>query len=302
MALDELVKLVMSQRYLAARELFRSVNSADGFLSADYPFACHMMAVAEAGLGNYGRAVRLAQDADRLAENQGDWNLVARVGANLIGLYKLIGECGLASERGDRWLAEVDLYPEMSNRRGGVEYNLALVYREQGDQTAARSLLADATKHMYQDGEEPSFQVIALQMLAWLSYEAEDFQAGDAAFGRAEAIMPENAEVALVREQLLLKSVRAFYVLDYEQALSLAEEFIQPNHVSTVLQKLGAVWIAGMVAAKLGHYDLAREMADRLQRLNMDGERIVSHRYANGAIEILRRVRLAEELMDAGGA
>jgi tetratricopeptide (TPR) repeat protein len=299
-SIDKLERLVNEQRYLAARELFREQVGADAFAEGSYPLACHLAAVAEARLGNLRRAITLSQDADTLAAEYEDWNLVARVGQNLIDLYRTAGEYGQAADRGHRWLKEMHRYPGMLQRRGRVEYNLALVYREKGDSAAARPLLLAAVEHMAEDVEQPVFRVMALQMLARLAYEAEDFETGDQAWQEAEdLVQPSDLEGR--REQLLLRAFRAFFALDYDQALILVEEFVVPNSPTTVLQKMGAVWIAGMTAAKQGYLQLAREMAERLQQLAMDRDKIISTHYINGATEILRRVDLYESMSGETG-
>lgn len=300
MPIDKLEQLVHEQRYLAACDLFREATAAGEFTEETYPLACHLAAVAEARLGNLRRAISLSQDADTLAAKSENWNLVARVGQNLVDLLRVAGEYGEAADRGNRWLHEIHRYPDMITRRGRVEYNLALVCREKNNSQVARTLLADAVRHMAEVADLPVFRVMALQMLSRLAYEVEDFFTGDEAWQEAQTLL-EAGDVEGSREQLLLQAFRAFYSLDYDGALCIVEEFVVPNSATTVLQKLAATWIAGMTAAKQSRFDVAREMATRIQQLAIAGDKIISTHYINGAVQILRRVAFYESFMAETG-
>lgn len=290
MFIDKLERLVQEKRFLAAREVFRQLVEMDSLT----PLALHLMAVVEAGLANLKQAVTYAIESERRARAEQDWAVVARVGSNLVELYRAVDDRSQAFERGQLWLAEQDCYPAERTLRGSVEYNLALICIDMHDLPSARSYLDAAARHMADDGDDPFYQVMARQMQARLAYEAEEFESGDRAWEYAQTLIrPDDLEG--IREQLLLRAFRAFYALDYETAISLAAEFIVPTSLNSRLQQLGAVWILGMTSAKQGHTDDALAWVDQLQRLNMDGDIIVSLRYANGAIEILRRIKLIQE-------
>jgi tetratricopeptide (TPR) repeat protein len=265
--LKELEKLVRSGQFAQGMREFLALDK-ESLAPAQLGFGYHCVSVCQFQMGDTFAALRSAEKAAATAESAGDKGLLGRIWINLIALSNEVGDTHMALSYGERWLNGTDDYPHLQTQEARVRYNLGLVHWARREREKALQELELAVFKARCDDLAISFKVQASQMYAWCLYQEERIDEGDRQVLLAGELI-EETDVKGLREQLLLKCLRAYKLQDRITALKIAEEFVLDGIAATDHQRFWATWIIGRVALENGQYENAMAMATLALEISM---------------------------------
>lgn len=260
MPLSELEQLVLRGQYAQALRVFLELLKDDSLTRQQLAHAYHCGSIARFHMEEYFSALELGRLAEENAVAAGDEVLLGRVWINMIGFYRRVGDTHMALQYGEKWLANMAMFPGLVRQEGKVQYNMALVQRSRRNISQAIIHFKAATVLMERHGLPVSQRVMAHQMCAWVLYENDLLDEGDEQVELAEGLIEEDDHEAM-RELVLLKGLRAFKAAEYKEVCATCEEFLTPGVPATTTQLFWAVWLLAYTAAKLGQINSAQAMA-----------------------------------------
>jgi hypothetical protein len=246
-------------------------------------FAYHCVSVCQYQTDKIFPALEYAKRAEEQAILAGNDVLLGRIWSNLIACCMDIGDTHLAVEYGEKWLANIDRFPELRSQTAKVHFNLAQTFR-------VRKEFSRMFEHfdlgMTYIGDMPvSLRVHFHQVYAWCLYSHERIAEGDFQAQRAGELV-EESDVEGIREHLLLKGYRAYQMGDVQNAMHICEEFIVPDAPTTKRQEFWALWMIGMAACDFGNF----EHGMAISALTLDLATSIKHsEFINRASELRRR-------------
>lgn len=284
MRVSHLETLVRTGQYAQAMRTFLELLKDESLTRQELAHAYHYASVCRYSQEEYFSAVELAKLAEEHAVAAGDGELLGRIWVNQIEFYRWIGDVHLALEYGEKWTSHLALYPNLKRFEPVVHFNKALIHRTRKELVQSLERFRAAVDALERDQRTDRFRVQVHQMYAWTLYETYQIDAGDEQIETADRFI-EDSDHEAVREQLLLKCLRAYQVEDYENVCLLAEEFLAPGMKATLIQSFWATWMLGMTTVKFLKFKEAHAIALLARDYALKSER---SDLMNRATELLR--------------
>jgi tetratricopeptide (TPR) repeat protein len=245
---EELQRLMKSGEYLQATRRFDQVIRSGQLGVRQLARTYRLASTAYYCLGEVFTARELARKAEGLAQEAGDVELTLRVWSDLIELERVAGDSSQALAYGMQWMEMHDQhFPGHEACVGEVHYNLGLVYRLRRDPKTALQHFSQAADYLSRQADL-TFHLMSLQMAAWTHYEQGELAQGDSFLVKAQGILEETpSDREAIKEQVLLRALRAHSEGNYGQAAALSEEVLADPHISG-LQAFWANWLAASCA------------------------------------------------------